>query len=291
MIIDIFYRIINQKNRKYKYSPIYLRIEKIYDSWYSKNVGIVNNRKASVTKIREKIFELVKELKKDGLKKEDISKYYNIINTPSNQNRWYKIVAGILTIIGGNEIIKSISGDLYKGLLKTNWLKQLSEINWSNNQIISLIISLILLIILTLLFIRLSYILITNDTSKRDNMKKAIFKEVGNLYENDKVNVDNIDLRSSFDIACDDAISPIKFEWTSKLWWAIKKLVKKTTVLRSMALIILILPIIVLISITFCSKMYMSIAWDAISIFVSIILLYLIVDYIHGWRKYTKCKK
>ena len=134
MIIDIFYRIINQKNRKYKYSPIYLRIEKIYDSWYSKNVGIVNNRKASVTKIREKIFELVKELKKDGLKKEDISKYYNIINTPSNQNRWYKIVAGILTIIGGNEIIKSISVDLYKGLLKTNWLKQLSEINWSNNQ-------------------------------------------------------------------------------------------------------------------------------------------------------------
>lgn len=51
-VFDLIYRIIDKKNKSYNYSPIYLRIEKIYKEWYVKNINIVNNSRASAIKIR-----------------------------------------------------------------------------------------------------------------------------------------------------------------------------------------------------------------------------------------------
>lgn len=287
---DVIYRIINRKNRRYNYSPVYLRIEKIYDSWYSKNIRIINNHKASVTKIREIIFKLVNKLKKDGLKKKDISGYYNIISNTSNKNNWATVVTGILAVIGGNEIIKSISGDLYKELVESNLLKQLSKIDWLNNKIASLVIYFVLLIILTFLFIRFSYILITSDSSKRDNMKKAIFQEVEILYEKDKVDIDNTDLRSPFEIACDEAFIPIKFEWANWLKNYFINLIEKLTVLRIGGLIILLISLGILCVMAYeiakiSNEMhFIRVIFVVIIIFI-FILIFFVVDYIHGWCK------
>lgn len=287
ILFDIVYRVSTQRNRKYNYSPIYLRIEKIYDNWYLKNIGIINNHKASVIKIREVIFNLVKDLKKDGITKKDIAEYDNIINIVPSKNKWYTVVAGILTVISGNEIVKAIWGDLYKDLKK---------MKWANSQMLSLIIYFVLLIIVVFLFVRFSYILINSDNSRRDNMKIAIFKEVELLYEKEKVASDNTDLRSSFEIARNKAFEPIKFEWIQNLKKAFIELIEESNFLRSIFLLLLLLCAAVLFFLE-CEIYQLSrYVWQVWILFgviliLILILICLICNFIYEWYNYEKSNK
>lgn len=287
ILFDIVYRVSTQRNRKYNYSPIYLRIEKIYDNWYLKNIGIINNHKASVIKIREVIFNLVKDLKKDGITKKDIAEYDNIINIVPSKNKWYTVVAGILTVISGNEIVKSIWGDLYKDLKK---------MKWANSQMLSLIIYFVLLIIVVFLFVRFSYILINSDNSRRDNMKIAIFKEVELLYEKEKVASDNTDLRSSFEIARNKAFEPIKFEWIQNLKKAFIELIEESNFLRSIFLLLLLLCAGVLFFLEYEIYQLSRYVWQVWILFgviliLILILICLICNFIYEWYNYEKSNK
>ena len=113
-IFDLIYRILDKKNKSYNYSLIYLRIEKIYKKWYAKNINTVNSSRASAVKIREIIFTLVKELRKDGIKQKDIDSYYSLITAVPKKNKFYKIVIGLLTAVGGSELAKPIFQSITK---------------------------------------------------------------------------------------------------------------------------------------------------------------------------------
>lgn len=281
ILFDIINKIIDKKNRKYNYSPIYLRIETIYNDWYSKKWKIINNHKASAIKIRETIFDLVEALRKDGLKKEDITEYYNIISVSPKRNHWYTAVAGILTVISGNEIIKSLSSNLYKELSKIDWLNQVLSINSLNNQIVSSILYILLLLILTFLFLRFSYILITSDNFQKNNIKKAIFKEVKSLYEENTVDKDNTDLRSSFDIA----INSIKLIWTKKLEQFVAKLIKKPNFLRFIFVVgIFLIPAVIIDVIDW--QINWKFFW--LALILNVIFLFFMSDYIYSWYKSAK---
>lgn len=280
-VFDLIYRIIDKKNKSYNYSPIYLRIEKIYKEWYVKNINIVNNSRASAIKIRETIFTLVKELRKDGIKQKDIDNYYSLITAVPKKNKWYTMVAGLVTVVGGSKLVKPISQDI---------IKSLKQVQIDNNLLISILLPTFLFLVVIYLLVRFTYILLMNDNSKRNSEKNAIFKEVKTLYNVENVETDNTDLRTPLEIARDEAMSPIKLEWLS---WMMKEVIswlKKKNVIRIVGLIMIGALVFVLIwgdcqIIKLC-----SISWGAIIaviflIFITLVVIILFLNYIYDlWK-------
>lgn len=280
-VFDLIYRIIDKKNKSYNYSPIYLRIEKIYKEWYVKNINIVNNSRASAIKIRETIFILVKELRKDGIKQKDIDNYYSLITAVPKKNKWYTMVAGLVTVVGGSKLVKPISQDI---------IKSLKQVQIDNNLLVSILLPIFLFLVVIYLLVRFTYILLMNDNSKRNSEKNAIFKEVKTLYNVENVETDNTDLRTPLEIARDEAMSPIKLEWLS---WMMKEVIswlKKKNVIRTVGLIMIGALVFVLIwgdcqIIKLC-----SISWGAIIaviflIFITLVVIILFLNYIYDlWK-------
>lgn len=280
-VFDLIYRIIDKKNKSYNYSPIYLRIEKIYKEWYVKNINIVNNSRASAIKIRETIFTLVKELRKDGIKQKDIDNYYSLITAVPKKNKWYTMVAGLVTVVGGSKLVKPISQDI---------IKSLKQVQIDNNLLVSILLPIFLFLVVIYLLVRFTYILLMNDNSKRNSEKNAIFKEVKTLYNVENVETDNTDLRTPLEIARDEAMSPIKLEWLS---WMMKEVIswlKKKNVIRTVGLIMIGALVFVLIwgdcqIIKLC-----SISWGAIIaviflIFITLVVIILFLNYIYDlWK-------
>lgn len=280
-VFDLIYRIIDKKNKSYNYSPIYLRIEKIYKEWYVKNINIVNNSRASAIKIRETIFTLVKELRKDGIKQKDIDNYYSLITAVPKKNKWYTMVAGLVTVVGGSKLVKPISQDI---------IKSLKQVQIDNNLLVSILLPTFLFLVVIYLLVRFTYILLMNDNSKRNSEKNAIFKEVKTLYNVENVETDNTDLRTPLEIARDEAMSPIKLEWLS---WMMKEVIswlKKKNVIRIVGLIMIGALVFVLIwgdcqIIKLC-----SISWGAIIaviflIFITLVVIILFLNYIYDlWK-------
>ena len=280
-VFDLIYRIIDKKNKSYNYSPIYLRIEKIYKEWYVKNINIVNNSRASAIKIRETIFTLVKELRKDGIKQKDIDNYYSLITAVPKKNKWYTMVAGLVTVVGGSKLVKPISLDI---------IKSLKQVQIDNNLLVSILLPIFLFLVVIYLLVRFTYILLMNDNSKRNSEKNAIFKEVKTLYNVENVETDNTDLRTPLEIARDEAMSPIKLEWLS---WMMKEVIswlKKKNVIRTVGLIMIGALVFVLIwgdcqIIKLC-----SISWGAIIaviflIFITLVVIILFLNYIYDlWK-------
>lgn len=280
-VFDLIYRIIDKKNKSYNYSPIYLRIEKIYKEWYVKNINIVNNSRASAIKIRETIFTLVKELRKDGIKQKDIDNYYSLITAVPKKNKWYTMVAGLVTVVGGSKLVKPISQDI---------IKSLRQVQIDNNLLVSILLPIFLFLVVIYLLVRFTYILLMNDNSKRNSEKNAIFKEVKTLYNVENVETDNTDLRTPLEIARDEAMSPIKLEWLS---WMMKEVIswlKKKNVIRTVGLIMIGALVFVLIwgdcqIIKLC-----SISWGAIIaviflIFITLVVIILFLNYIYDlWK-------
>ena len=89
IIFYITYKFIVNNQKKFDYSPLFLRIENIYTVWFRKKGSILTLRKTSVKKISYTIFELVIMLKDDGINIEDIKKYRKIIDRPVNRIKWY----------------------------------------------------------------------------------------------------------------------------------------------------------------------------------------------------------
>lgn len=280
-VFDLIYRIIDKKNKSYNYSPIYLRIEKIYKEWYVKNINIVNNSRTSAIKIRETIFTLVKELRKDGIKQKDIDNYYSLITAVPKKNKWYTMVAGLVTVVGGSKLVKPISQDI---------IKSLKQVQIDNNLLVSILLPIFLFLVVIYLLVRFTYILLMNDNSKRNSEKNAIFKEVKTLYNVENVETDNTDLRTPLEIARDEAMSPIKLEWLS---WMMKEVIswlKKKNVIRTVGLIMIGALVFVLIwgdcqIIKLC-----SISWGAIIaviflIFITLVVIILFLNYIYDlWK-------
>ena len=280
-VFDLIYRIIDKKNKSYNYSPIYLRIEKIYKEWYVKNINIVNNSRASAIKIRETIFTLVKELRKDGIKQKDIDNYYSLITAVPKKNKWYTMVAGLVTVVGGSKLVKPISQDI---------IKSLKQVQIDNNLLVSILLPIFLFLVVIYLLVRFTYILLMNDNSKRNSEKNAIFKEVKTLYNVENVETDNTDLRTPLEIARDEAMSPIKLEWLS---WMMKEVIswlKKKNVISTVGLIMIGALVFVLIwgdcqIIKLC-----SISWGAIIaviflIFITLVVIILFLNYIYDlWK-------
>ena len=280
-VFDLIYRIIDKKNKSYNYSPIYLRIEKIYKEWYVKNINIVNNSRTSAIKIRETIFTLVKELRKDGIKQKDIDNYYRLITAVPKKNKWYTMVAGLVTVVGGSKLVKPISQDI---------IKSLKQVQIDNNLLVSILLPIFLFLVVIYLLVRFTYILLMNDNSKRNSEKNAIFKEVKTLYNVENVETDNTDLRTPLEIARDEAMSPIKLEWLS---WMMKEVIswlKKKNVIRTVGLIMIGALVFVLIwgdcqIIKLC-----SISWGAIIaviflIFITLVVIILFLNYIYDlWK-------
>ena len=89
IIFYITYKFIVNNQKKFDYSPLFLRIENINKVWFRKKGSILTLRNTSVKKIRYTIFELVIMLKDDGINIEDIKKYRKIIDRPVNRIKWY----------------------------------------------------------------------------------------------------------------------------------------------------------------------------------------------------------
>lgn len=267
-VFDLIYRIIDKKNKSYNYSPIYLRIEKIYKKWYVKNISIVNNSRASAIKIRETIFTLVKDLRKDGIKQKDIDNYYSLITAVPKKNKWYTMVAGLVTVVGGSKLVKPISQDI---------IKTLKQVQIDNNFLVSILLPIFLFLVVIYLLVRFTYILLMNDNSKRNSEKNAIFKEVKTLYNVENVETDNTDLRTPLEIARDEAMAPIKLEWLS---WIMKKVIswlKNKGVIRAIALIMLLCLLSLLSWLDYLTLKLCPFGWEFIILAIFLIIITIVV--------------
>ena len=238
-LLFLMFKEINLRNHSSLHKLFYsLYIEKIYKEWYVKNINIVNNSRASAIKIRETIFTLVKDLRKDGIKQKDIDNYYSLITAVPKKNKWYTMVAGLVTVVGGSKLVKPISQDI---------IKSLKQVQIDNNLLVSILLPIFLFLVVIYLLVRFTYILLMNDNSKRNSEKNGIFKEVKTLYNVENVETDNTDLRTPLEIAIDEAMSPIKLEWLS---WMMKEEIswlKKKNVIRTVGLIMIGALVFVLI--------------------------------------------
>ncbi|WP_431462717.1 hypothetical protein QU408_08940 [Lactobacillus crispatus] len=224
---------------------------------------------------------MVKELRKDGIKQKDIDNYYSLITAVPKKNKWYTMVAGLVTVVGGSKLVKPISQDI---------IKSLKQVQIDNNLLVSILLPIFLFLVVIYLLVRFTYILLMNDNSKRNSEKNAIFKEVKTLYNVENVETDNTDLRTPLEIARDEAMSPIKLEWLS---WMMKEVIswlKKKNVIRTVGLIMIGALVFVLIwgdcqIIKLC-----SISWGAIIaviflIFITLVVIILFLNYIYDlWK-------
>ena len=285
-VFDLIYRFVDKRNKRYNYSPIYLRIEKIYKKWYSQKISIVNNSKSSVIRIREEIFELVKELKADGIELKDIDNYCKLINELPKKNKWYTIIVSFLTAIGGSELAKTVSKNITESLAK---------IKVDSNSWVSIISSILLLVVLIYLFVRFTYILLMNDNSKRNSEKNAIFEEVKTLYNFDKVKKDNTELRIALEIAMDNALSPIKLNWLKDFCKGIINWGQNESVIRSMALLPLIAAFLLLLWLDYITVLLslIQLGFWLLTVFLILatcILLIFIINYVYDWCNIKKSK-
>src|SRR5699024_9071770 len=111
--------------------------------------------------------------------------------------------------------------------------KLLEQIRIDNDFFISILLPIGLFLVMICLFVKFTYILLMNDNSKRNSEKNAIFKEVKTLYNVEKVETDNTDIRTSLEIAIDEAMAPIKLNWLHSIskkviLWVEKKKVIET---------------------------------------------------------------
>lgn len=286
-IFDLIYRILDKKNKSYNYSLIYLRIEKIYKKWYAKNINTVNSSRASAVKIREIIFTLVKELRKDGIKQKDIDSYYSLITAVPKKNKFYKIVIGLLTAVGGSELAKPIFQSI---------TKLLEQIRIDNDFFISILLPIGLFLVMICLFVKFTYILLMNDNSKRNSEKNAIFKEVKTLYNVEKVETDNTDIRTSLEIAIDEAMAPIKLNWLHSISKKVILWVKKKKVIRAIALIVLFCLLSLLSWLDYLILKLCSFEWEfiilAIFLIIStIVVLIFFINYLCALRELKETVK
>src|SRR5699024_9324084 len=138
-LLFLMFKEINLRNHPSLHKLFYsLYIEKIYKEWYVKNINIVNNSRASAIKIRETIFTLVKDLRKDGIKQKDIDNYYSLITAVPKKNKWYTMVAGLVTVVGGSKLVKPISQDI---------IKSLKQVQIDNNLLVSILLPIFLFLV------------------------------------------------------------------------------------------------------------------------------------------------
>lgn len=215
----------NQK--KLDYSPLFLRIDNIYKTWFRKKGYILNLKNASVGKIRYTIFELVIMLRNDGVDIEDIKNYRKILESPVYKIKWYQILVAILGFLGGNKILTQIISTIIKTYNKKIKFSSLNYYHWIN-----LILSLIVLGC----FIRFIFIIINSDSSKRDNEKRAVFKEVQQLFEREEV-PDRELQRTNFEKIADRAFGSMDLSWLNNVIDKLKNMVNSEKFFRSIGLI------------------------------------------------------
>lgn len=241
IIFYITYKFIVNNQKKFGYSPLFLRIENIYKDWFRKKGSILTLRNTSVKKIRYTIFELVIMLKDDGINIEDIKKYRKIIDRPVNRIKWYQILVAILGIIGGNKILTQIVSSLFKTYNKKINFSSLNYYYWIN-----LVVSLIVLVC----FIKFILIIINTDSSKRDNEKKAIFEEVQQLFQREEVPDGELQ-KNNFEKIADSAFGSMDLSWLNTIIDKLENVIKSENFFRLIGGIIFLVVFIFILCVLF----------------------------------------